>query len=218
MSEPMELKVEQGSPEWHAARLGHLTASRMHDAMKRLKNKNFAASRKDYAIELVCERLTGEAEDFFTTREMQWGIEHEDEAAQMYAFTRDVEPIKCGLFKHPSKEWVLASPDRLIAANDNQPDGLIEIKCPKSATHAKYLLTEEVPPEYVSQVHLQLVCTGRQWCDFVSFDPRMPGNAQLFVQRLAMTPEERVAVERDIDDFLREVAEMEHAIDNRMAA
>ena len=209
----LTIDVEQGSPAWHQARLGNVTASRVADILAKTKGGKYTAKRNDYLIELVCERLTGEETDFFTTKEMQWGIDNEDNAAQLYGFSRDVEPETIGLVKHPEIDRALASPDRLIG-----DEGLIEIKCPKSTTHTKYMMEEEVPPEYQQQIFWQLACTGRKWCDFVSFDPRMPGNAQLFVKRITISREEQAHIEDDIRTFLGEVAQMEEAIHNRVEA
>lgn len=207
------IDVEQGSDEWRKARLGCVTASRVADLLLKTKAGKYSAKRNDYLVELVCERLTGEDIPVFENFEMRWGLEKEPDAADLYGFTRDVEPMKVGLVKHPEIERALASPDRLIG-----DEGMIEIKCPKSTTHVNYMMTEEVPPEYQLQVFWQLACTGRSWCDFVSFDPRMPGNAQLFVKRITMSPDERAAIEADIVAFLHEVEAMELAISNRIEA
>jgi len=203
----------QGSPEWHAARLGKVTASRIADVMSRTKAGKFSAKRADYLMELVCERLTGNAGDHFVTRDMAWGIDNEDGAAELYSFTRDVELETVGLVYHPNITQALASPDRLVG-----DDGLIEIKCPKTTTHFGYLMSEEIPEEYKLQIYWQLECTGRRWCDFVSFDPRMPGNAQMFVRRIEANPIGLAQCVEDVNLFLEEVDKMEQHIINRVQA
>lgn len=207
------LDCEQGSDEWREARLGKVTASRIADIVTKTKAGKWSAKRNDYLVELVCERLTGSEADNFVTREMQWGRDQEDAAADLYGFTRDVEPQTIGLVYHPTITMALASPDRLIG-----DDGLIEIKCPKSTTHVSNMMSETVPLEYQLQIFWQLVCTGREWCDFVCFDPRMPGNAQLFVRRVTASDTERAGIEKDIEAFLQEVDDMQYAIENRVAA
>lgn len=170
--------MTQGSEQWFAKRIGKVTASRLNDVMATLKSGGEAASRKNYRAQLVAERLTGVKADSFTNGAMQWGTDNEPIARAMYEVKYDVDVEQVDFIDHPSIQMTGASPDGLI---DNA--GLIEIKCPNTATHIDYLLAGIAPTEYRNQMLWQMECTGRKWCDFVSFDPRMPEDLQLFVIR-----------------------------------
>lgn len=204
-------EVEQGTEEWHQLRIGSLTASRIFDALKQTKSGQWAASRKDYRTELVVERLTNASPHYFVSYEMQWGTDHEPDAAFFYGAVRQEHPQQCGVFEHPTIKHALASPDRLIG-----DDGLIEIKCPKSATHVDTLLNEYIPIEYQMQIDWQLACTGRKWCDFVSFDPRMPSHCRIYIERHHRNDAAIEAIENQVTGFLSEVAAEYDALMNRL--
>ena len=170
--------MEQRSEEWFAARLGKVTASRVADMMATTKS-GYSTSRANYMAELICERLTGQQAERFSNAAMQWGTDVEPQARAAYEFITDASVQEVGLIDHPSIAMFGASPDGLIGA-----DGLIEIKCPNTATHIETLLGEVVPGKYVTQMQVQMACTGRAWCDFVSFDPRLPGDLQLWIKRV----------------------------------
>lgn len=168
------------SPEQAAARLGKLTASRIADATAKTQ-KGYGASRANYMAELLVERITGVAADRFVTKEMLWGIEKEADAKAAYEFYHDSAVEAVGFVDHPSVPMSGASPDGLVGAR-----GLIEVKCPNTATHIDFLLTDEVDLKYRKQMCWQLLCTERDWCDFASFDPRMPEELQLRVRRFEL--------------------------------
>lgn len=173
------INCEQGTPEWHAARAGRVTASRVADMIARTKS-GWSTSRAKYRNELVAETLTGRvADDFFMSAAMKWGVDHEGAAADQYAFLTDAALATVGFVVHPDIDRAGASPDRLIGN-----DGLLEIKCPLTATHINTLLTQEINPDYVLQMQWQMACTGRAWCDFVTFDPRLPAEMQIWMQRV----------------------------------
>lgn len=175
----MTENIEQRSPEWFAARCGSLGASQIADAVATLKdNKTPAATSANLVAKMVIERLTGVQEDRFKSGPMQWGIDNEEGARRAYEWDTGDFVIEAGLYKHPTITGSHASPDGLV-----DDDGLIEIKCPNSATHITTLKTGTIATQYVYQMQWQMACTGRQWCDFVSFDPRFPENLQLFVKR-----------------------------------
>ena len=153
-------------------------------------------------MELVCERLTGRHTEFFTNAAMQWGTDNEPGARMAYEMAMDVLVDQVGFAKHPSIEWFGASPDGLVNA-----DGLVEIKCPNTATHVDYLLAGKPPEKYINQMMSQMACTGRQWCDFVSFDPRLPENMQLFIVRLERDDAYIAQMEAEVQEFLQEVDE-----------
>lgn len=191
--------VEQGSPEWLAMRLGKLTASRMADVLATTKSGP-SASRKNYMAQLVAERLTGQPAEPFTNAAMAWGTENEPFARVEYEMLRDVMVDQVDFVDHPTIAMCGASPDGLV---DHR--GLVEIKCPNTATHIDYLLSGKPPTKYQPQMALQLLCTGRHWCDFVSFDPRMPEKHRLFVVRFTPEAEYLEKVASEAIAFLDEV-------------
>lgn len=199
------LDCVQGSELWAKLRCGYITPSRLYDALNVYeKGKNagkFTAERENYRIELICERLTGNPYPHFVTREMQWGLDHEAEAATEYELDAGVLVERCGFVLHPEVSMFGASPDRLVG-----DDGLMQIKCPTTKTHLSWKLRKAaVPAEYLAQIQGELSCTGREWCDFVSFDPRLPEHLQLFVQRVHRDDTIISALEREVADFNREI-------------
>lgn len=195
------IDCEQGAPAWHAYRLGKVTASRVADVIAKTKS-GWGASRANYAAELVAQRLTGTAPEGYTNAAMQWGIDTEPQARKVYEMMRDVEVQQVGTVQHPTIAMSCASPDGLVG-----DDGLIEIKCPSVAVHIETLLSEAIPAKYITQMQWQMACTGRQWCDFVSFDPRMPGEMQLFVARIGRDDAAIRDLTTQIEVFLDEVAD-----------
>ena len=193
------IDCEQDSPEWHAARCGKVTASRIADIVRKTKT-GISASRNTYMGQLVAERLSGQVTEGFTSKAMEWGKETEDKAIAFYAFMRDSAALKIGFVIHPSIDMSGASPDRLI-----DDDGLIEVKCPNSATHIATLLGAPVDPDYVKQMQWQMACTGRKWCDFVSFDPRMPSDMCIHQRRVHRDPVFIAELEHSVSVFLAEV-------------
>lgn len=189
----------QQSEEWFAARLGKVTASRVADVIARTKSGP-SASRANYMAELVAERLTGARGETFTNAAMAWGTDNEPEARLAYEFRTDVTVEQVGFIAHPSIEMSGASPDGLVAA-----DGLVEIKCPNTATHIETLLTGTVPAKYETQMLWQMACTGRAWCDFASFDPRLPEEMRLFVKRFARDDKRIAEMEEQVREFLFEL-------------
>jgi putative phage-type endonuclease len=192
---------EQGTPEWHAARCGRVTASRVADVIAKIKT-GWGASRYNYAAELVAEVLTGTVNmDGYVSPAMKRGTETENEARTIYSLMRDVEPQRVGFVIHPSIEMAGCSPDSLIGY-----DGMLEIKCPNTATHIDTLLGGSIDGRYVKQMQWQMACCERQWCDFISFDNRLPGDMQLHVRRVERDPAFIADLEREVRVFLGEVA------------
>jgi len=192
--------IEQRTTEWFAQRCGHLTASRIADMMARTQ-KGWGASRANYAAQLIAERLTGVAESGFTSAAMQHGIDTEAAARAAYGFMQDVEVIEAPFVLHPRLAWSGASPDGFVG-----DDGLVEIKCPNTATHITTLRGGEIPDKYIKQMQWQMACTGRNWCDFVSFDPRMPVEMQLHIQRVDRDNDLIAEIESAAIGFLDEIA------------
>lgn len=194
-------EIIQRSPEWHAIRCGKVTASRVADVIAKTKT-GWGASRANYMAELVAERLTGVPAAGFSNAAMQWGTDMEPEARDNYAFVSDVDVQEVGFVPHPTIEMAGASPDGLVG-----DDGLVEIKCPNTATHIDTLISQDVAGKYVTQMQWQMACTGRAWCDFVSFDPRMPANMQLFMRRVPRDDAMIAELEAEVSAFLAELAE-----------
>jgi putative phage-type endonuclease len=179
----------QGSSEWFAARCGMVTASRIADIMAKTKTGP-SASRANYLAQIVAERLTGVVQESYSNAAMTWGTETEPLARMAYELRTDSLVETVGFIPHPTIKMAGASPDGLAG------DGLIEIKCPNTSTHIDTLLDGTVPGKYVLQMQWQMACTGRSWCDFVSYDPRMPEHLSMFIKR----------VERD-DKHIGEITE-----------
>ena len=192
--------MEQRTDEWFAARLGKVTGSRVADVMSKTKS-GYSATRANYMAQLICERLTGVKAESFTSAAMEWGVENEPLAVAAYEAKAGVFVEPVGFIEHPTIALAGASPDGFTA-----PDGLIEIKCPHSATHIDTLLNQDVDSKYIKQMQWQMACTGRQWCDFVSFDPRLPENLQLFVKRISRDEAAIEAMEMEVTKFLAELA------------
>ena len=193
------LSMPQGSPEWLAARAGKVTASRINDVMA----AKTTAAYKDYKAQIVAEILTGvPQESGFTNAAMQWGTEQEKFARAEYEMFCAWTVDEVGLVIHPTIEQGAASPDGLVS------DGLVEIKCPKTATHLQTLVDKKQPRQYENQMLWQMACTGRQWCDFVSYDPRLPEYLQLFVHRFDRDEKRIEEIEAAVTQFLTEVNEM----------
>ena len=192
-------EIEQGTPEWFAARLGKATGSRIADIIAKTKT-GYSTSRANYEAQLVCERLTNKVAESFSNAAMQWGTETEPLARAAYEVRTGEMVDQVGFVDHPSIDNSGASPDGLVGLF-----GLIEIKCPNTATHIETLLSQEVPSKYNTQMQWQMACTGRQWTDYISFDPRMPENLQLFIKRVEYDPPYVAMLEKEVITFLMDV-------------
>jgi putative phage-type endonuclease len=191
--------IEQRTEEWFTERLGKVTASRISDVLAKIKTGE-ASARREYRMELVIDRLTGKRRETYCSASMQWGIDHEEEARLSYAFVTDRDVQLVGFLNHPDIPMAGASPDGLVDV-----DGIVEIKCPNTATHVEYILGGAIPKEYQDQMLWQMEVAKRKWCDFVSYDPRVPQHLRLFVKRFYFD-EERVSNMRDdVIIFLAEV-------------
>lgn len=190
---------EQRTDEWFAARLGKVTASRVADLMATTKS-GYAASRENLMAQLIVEQLTGQKQESYSNAAMQWGTEQEPFARAAYEIATGTMVDECGFMLHPTIDGCGASPDGLVG-----DDGLVEIKCPNTAGMIETLLTQAVPGKYNAQMQMQMACTGRQWCDYVVYDPRMPLKAQLFIKRVPRDPVFIQKMESEIVKFLAEL-------------
>jgi putative phage-type endonuclease len=193
--------IPQDSSAWIKSRLGHLTASRMNDvlAFSKRDGKPLKA-RCDYAIELVAERMTDSAVDHWVSDDMVWGTEQEPNAKLAYTEVTGRAVLPSGFMLHPTLEYCGATPDGFVGH-----DGLIEIKCPRTTTHIAWMLVGEVPEQHRAQMALQLLVSGRQWCDFVSFDPRVPARQRVFLRRFEPSQAYLDEIEQAATEFLAEV-------------
>jgi putative phage-type endonuclease len=199
--------MDQGSEEWFTIRIGKVTASRVADVIAKTKT-GYSASRDNYMAQLVCERLTNQKGESFTNAAMQHGTDTEPLARAAYEAFKDVLVDEVGFVPHPTIKMAGASPDGMVG-----DDGLLEIKCPNTATHIETLLSESVPGKYFTQMQFQLSCTGRQWCDFVSFDNRLPEELQLFVKRV---PRDEVFIRLIEAEIVQFIAELDDKINKLM--
>lgn len=199
--------MDQGTEEWFTIRIGKVTASRVADVIAKTKT-GYSASRDNYMAQLVCERLTGQKGESFTNAAMQHGTETEPLARAAYEALKDVLVDEVGFVPHPTIEMAGASPDGMVGE-----DGLIEIKCPNTATHIDTLLSQTVPGKYNTQMQFQMACTGRKWCDFVSFDNRLPEELQLFVMRV---PRDEVFIRLIESEIVQFIAELDDKINKLM--
>lgn len=193
------VELIQGSEDWYAARLGKVTASRLADVIAKTKS-GWGASRKNYMAELIAERLTGVPAEQYTNAAMRRGTDTEPQARAAYEFYRDVTVRQVGFVLHPTIGLSGASPDGYV-----DEDGLLELKCPNTATHIDTLLAKAVPDKYIVQMQWQMACADRQWCDFASFDPRMPEDLRLFVRRVSRDDKRIQELEADVIAFLVEI-------------
>lgn len=202
--------MEQGSESWFTARMGKVSASRMADLMAKTKSGPGAA-RKNYMMELLCQRLTGAREEGFTSGAMLRGIELEPVARSAYEFSTGAEVEQCGFILHPDIPDLGASPDGLVVEQ-----GLIEIKCPNTAQHIACLQSGTYDKKYWWQMQCQMACTGRDWCDFVSFDDRLPEELQIFCDRVERDEKAISEMLGEVQNFLQELEQIENDLRERM--
>ena len=193
--------IEQGTDEWFAIRCGKVTASRVADVIATTKS-GYSASRANYEAQLICEILTGKSAESYSNAAMQWGTETEPLARAQYELKTGNMVNQVGFVVHPIIKQAGASPDGLIGE-----DGCIEIKCPNTSTHLDTLLSQKVPSKYITQMTWQMVCTGRKWCDFLSYDPRLPENLQLYIERIELDEDYAKKLQNEVVMFLVEVNE-----------
>ena len=191
--------MEQRTDAWLSARLGKITGSRVADLMAKTKS-GYAASRQNYMAQLICERLTGTPTEFFQNDAMKRGTEKEPEARSIYMLETGEIVAEEGFVIHPEIEHFGASPDGLVGEK-----GLIEIKCPNTWTHLETIKTGKPKREYFIQMHAQMACTGRDWCDFVSFDDRLPADLAYFCTRIYRDDDFMTEMLCEINRFLDEL-------------
>lgn len=201
--------MKQLTEEWFAARLGKVTASRIKDVMSRTAKNAYSSMRKTYMLELISERLSGTIIDHYRTPAMNWGVENEDIARSQYIILTNNNVEQVGFFPHSRLTESGASPDGIVG-----DDGLIEIKCPNTVTHVTTLVEKKIKNDYILQMQWQMACTGRAWCDFVSFDPRLPERYSIYIQRVERDDNKIQEIESEVEAFLLEIDTIMEALEN----
>lgn len=200
--------AEQGSPEWLAERAGKVTASALSNVMM----AKSAAGFQNYMAQLICERLTGKPVKTFKSAAMEYGTETEAQARAFYELESGNEVLECGFVPHPDLVGSGASPDGLVGR-----DGLVEIKVPQPAKHIKNLMGGTIDKAYALQMQWQMECTGREWCDFVSFNPTFPDHLKIHIQRVVRDAEMIEEIKAAVTTFLAEVDSKIRALEARAA-
>lgn len=191
--------MEQQSLEWWAARLGKVTASRICDVMARTK-KGYGAARGHYLAEKVAERLTGKNKDRKRVASLEERLDREPDARAAYEWETDSQVALVGFIDHPRIPNSGASPDGLIAMN-----GGMEIKCLDDAAFIELITAGAIDQDYVYQCQFGMACTDREWWDFVAFNPNMPEELKLYVQRVERDDQLIAQIETNVIEFLEEV-------------
>lgn len=196
--------VLQRSPEWRKIRCGKIGASDMSAVLAKGRGGAESKTRKTLMYRVLAERLSGIPQDTYCNSAIEWGIEHEPYARNLYEVERACDVKQVGFVEWD--EFAGCSPDGFVGE-----DGLIEIKCPNTSTHLSYLLADRMPPEYVIQVQTQLWITERKWVDFVSFDPRIPCKA-FWAIRVERDMKKIIQIQDAVMAFNEELRELENRI------
>mgnify|MGYP003626839002 FL=1 len=201
--------MQQLSTEWFAAKLGKISASRCSDIVATNKGKT-AASRENYLIELILQRMTGKRDEGFTNAAMEHGIKTEAEARGVYGLTNNCEITQVAFLDHPTIPMAGASPDGII----NDTNGMLEIKCPTQKTHMQYLLNKKIPRSYITQMNFQLACSPEsEYVDFCSYDNRFPDHLQLLTIRHNRDSEAILELEKEVTLFSDELTERQQQLE-----
>ena len=190
--------MEQRTDDWFQARLGKVTASRVADVVAKTKS-GYSASRQNYMADLIVERLTGQKASNFSNAAMDWGVEQEPAARAAYSARTGDLVEEVGFIDHPTIAMSGASPDGFVG------EGCVEYKCPNTATHLEYLLAGKPVEKHVTQMQWQMACTGRAFCEFVSFDPRLPEHLQMLIVRITRDDKRIAELEAEVRKFLAEL-------------
>jgi len=188
--------IEQGTAEWLALRLGWITASKYKDVLSGGKGK----TRKAYLYHLAAEAITGQREESYSNQYMEWGTETEPQARAMYELSTGYDVEEVSFIKLNDTNKIGCSPDGLVGS-----DGMVEFKCPKTTTQIETFISGKMPSTHKAQVQGQLWVAQREWADFVSFDPRIDGDASFF----------KVRIERD-EEYIKELSEKLFAFEDEL--
>lgn len=187
------MESQQGSKEWLEERMGLPTASNFNKIVT--SKGNVSESRKKYMYGLAAERVSRVIPDSYKSADMDRGNELEEEARREYRRVSGNKVVECGFCLSDSSLYG-ASPDGLVESN-----GLLEIKCPRPSTHVEYVIKDQLPTAYFQQTQGQLLVTGREWCDFVSYCPGL----EPFIVRVVRDNEFINKLERELTIFCKEL-------------
>jgi len=190
-----------------AAKCGKIGCSRLGDVLAIGRNGLPLQARKDYMIELLCERLTGVNAEHFKSAAMEWGVEYEPQAKTEYEAKNGVLVDADGGMEHPTIKGWWCSPDGLVGG-----EGGIEIKCPNTSTHLCTLIDGDIKQEYIYQITGAVIIYDRAWWDFVSYDPRLPDDLGLYIKRFERDELPINEVLSGVRAFLAELDAMETRI------
>ncbi|CAK01377.1 lambda exonuclease family protein [Bartonella tribocorum] len=207
--------MKQRTEEWFQARLGKVTASNVYNVLSKTARGTPTSKYENYKIQLMTERLAEKVNQFYTTPAMQWGIEHEEDALREYEFIYDTIVTRCGFIEHPTIKMAGASPDGFIG-----DDGLVEVKCPQKNTHLRFFIDDNIKPEYSAQMQFQMACTGRKWCDFISYNPHFVGKSlhlRMKIKRIHRDEEQIEQINQAIEVFLEEIEQEMEKISTKAA-
>lgn len=199
------MSAPQGSEAWRMARCGRVTASRVAEVLAKGRNGGIPVTRNAYMDDLIAERIIGRPTESFTNEAMIFGSAHEASARALYSLKYDIDVETVGFIDHPTIPMSGCSPDGMIG-----DDGLLEIKIPNTTTHLETLRKRIVPTKYLLQITWQMACVPhRRWCDFVSFDPRVEPERQIFVKRVEIDRAEVSRLEEAVRQFLADMEPVE---------
>jgi putative phage-type endonuclease len=198
------LGIYYPQPEWFQARLGLITSSKVHDAitLRQKGGTHDLADRRKLKMQIIAEMTTGKTPEHYVSAAMDWGIDNEPRARAEYEYRTGQNVEQLGLVMHPTNPRAAATADGWVA-----PNGILEIKCPETYTHYEYCAAGAIPQKYLDQINWQMACAGPEieWCDFVSFDPRIEAEElQLLVIRHERDEKRIAEMETAVDDFLTE--------------
>jgi len=197
---------EQGSTEWLYERVGKATGSEFENIMAERKDKKEAAPRYNYRMELVIERITGQPSDRYVSKYMEWGTLQEPAARMVYEARTGNIVMQPGFRNHHEIPMCGGSVDGTVG-----DDGIIEIKCPTTFNHIETIL-HGMPEEHIPQVQGYLWITGRAWADFISYDPRLPENLCMHIQRIPRDEKYIADLSAKVIVFLAEVDALHQAL------
>ncbi|MFU3489286.1 lambda exonuclease family protein [Pseudomonas aeruginosa] len=204
----------QQTDDWFAQRLGKVTASKVKDVMAKGRGGAPSATRQNYMMQLLCERLTGKRDEGYMNAAMQRGNDLEPIARAAYEMYEDCEVVEVGLILHPSIDGFGASPDGVILLEKGRRG--LEIKCPNTAQHIAVIQSGKHDTQYEWQMLAQMACAELESVDFVSFDDRLPEELQYVCFRYHRDEARIREMEAEVMAFLEELAELEHQMRERM--
>lgn len=199
------LNIFYPQAEWYQARIGLVTSSKVHDAItpRQKGGTHELAARRNLKMQMISEMLTGCTTEHYVSAAMDWGVATEPKARNEYEYRCGASADALGLVMHPTNPRAAATADGIVS-----PNGILEIKCPETYTHLEYLASGAIPKDYLNQINWQMACCGPEieWCDFVSYDPRIEAEElQMLVVRHERDNKRIAEMEAAVDDFLAEL-------------